>query len=149
MNRGTRGSWLLLGLVAIAPLAAVAAAEAGKSRVELLFADGLRMAEANRVDQAIEVFSGLTRDYPRLPQPFIQLAALQARRGNLQAAVTALQAALELQTDSAALQEQLGDLYVELAEHAYRSALDARNPPASVRKKYSTVEALNPAPAAQ
>lgn len=105
------------------------------------------MVDAGQIDSAIEVLSGLTRDYPRMPQPFLQLAALHARKGNHHEAVTALQAALGLQTDPAPLQEQLGDLYLALAAQAYRSALDAGHSTGGVRNKYSTVEALKPAPA--
>lgn len=171
MNRrsGIQSSWLLLGFAvgcagtpglcaaqaqlaptqAPKPSVADRGDDAGKTRAESLFEEGLRLADANRTDAAIELFSGLTRDYPRLPQPFVQLAALQARRGDLQAALTAMQAALRLQTDPASLQEQLGDLYVELASRAYQSALEAEQPTASARKKYSTVQALRSAPAAQ
>jgi tetratricopeptide (TPR) repeat protein len=123
--------------------------DSGKSAAESRFESGLRLVEANKVDAAVELFSAMTRDYPRLPQPFVQLAALQARRGNLQAALTAMHSAIELQTQPAALQEQLGDLYLELASNAYRSAVEGGLATPAARTKYSTVQALQPGPAAQ
>lgn len=77
------------------------------TRAELEFQKGLKLAAANRTDAAIQVFSALTRDYPRLEQPHVQLAVLYARQDKLQKAVESLQAALKLHADEAQLQNEL------------------------------------------
>jgi cytochrome c-type biogenesis protein CcmH/NrfG len=88
----------------------------------------------------------LTRDYPRLREPYQQLAALYVKRGDLQRAVTALQTAVKLGVQDSQLQEQLGDLYVELAVGAYRQALRADPPSAGARSKYAIIQSVNPPP---
>lgn len=121
-------------------------AAADRSRAERRFESGLQLAADNQIDAAITVFTELTRDYPRLPEPYQQLAALRVKRGDLQRAVTALQTAVKLGVQDTRLQEQLGDLYVELAADAYRQALKADAPSASLRNKYSIIQSVNPPP---
>ena len=107
------------------------------------FREGLRLAAANKTEEAIKVFSDLIQNYPLLPQPYVQLAALYVQRGKLSKAVAALRAAVELGLDDGALQEQLGDLYVGLATQSYQSALKAANPSATVADKYSALQKLD------
>jgi tetratricopeptide (TPR) repeat protein len=122
------------------------ATPAEQSRAEQQFATGLRLAGDNKVDAAIAIFTGLIRDYPRLREPYQQLAALHAKRGDLQRAVIALQTAVKLGVQDAQLQEQLGDLYVELAANAYREALQAEQRGSRLRNKYSIIQSVNPPP---
>lgn len=129
------------GSVAVDP----AVLHATERRAQQQFKEGLRLAEANKIDAAAAVFLRLTQDYPRLPEPYLQLAAMYQQQGNTQGAVDVMRAALKLHTDPALLQEQLGDLYLQLAAQAYRSALDTDDATATARQKYSTVEALRPA----
>jgi tetratricopeptide (TPR) repeat protein len=116
------------------------------SRAERQFATGLQLAADNQSDAAIAVFSGLTRDYPRLREPYQQLAALHAKRGDLRRAVIALQTAVRLGVQDSQLQEQLGDLYVQLAISAYRQALDTEQPSVRLRNKYAILQSVNPPP---
>jgi tetratricopeptide (TPR) repeat protein len=107
------------------------------------FREGLRLAAANKTEEAIKVFSGLIQNYPLLPQPYVQLAALYVHQGKLPKAVAALRAAVELSLDDGALQEQLGDLYLDLAAQSYHSALKTANPSATVADKYSALQKLD------
>jgi hypothetical protein len=65
------------------------------------------------------------------------------QQGKLPKAVAALRAAVELDLDDGALQEQLGDLYVDLATQSYHSALKTANPSATVANKYSALQKLD------
>lgn len=116
------------------------------SRAERQFKTGLELAANNKIDAAIAVFTGLTRDYPRLPEPYQQLAALHAKRGELQPAVAALQNALRRGVQDSQLQEQLGDLYVQLAARAYQEAADAETPSNSARHKHSILQSVKSTP---
>ncbi len=119
-----------------------ASTHASEGRAQQQFREGLRLADANKLDEAARVFLRLTQEYPRLPEPYVQLAAVYQRQGNSQRAIGALRSALTLQTDPARLQEQLGDLYLELAAQAYRAAVESKNATDSARQKYSALEAL-------
>jgi tetratricopeptide (TPR) repeat protein len=117
--------------------------DAHPTDAEPRFREGLRLAAANKTDEAIKVFSGLIQNYPLLPQPYVQLAALYVRQGKLPKAIAALRAAVELGLDDGALQEQLGDIYVDLATQSYHSALSTANPSATVADKYSAIQKLD------
>lgn len=114
-----------------------------RSRAEAQFAEGLRLAAAGKLAAAVDVFARLTDEYPQLPEPYAQLAALYVRQGQPAKAIAPLQRALSLNTDKAALQEQLGDLYVELAGQAYTAAGAART---SARAKAAALPTLPPDP---
>jgi Flp pilus assembly protein TadD len=111
------------------------------SQAETRFAKGMALAAANDTAAAIEVFARLTQEYPRLPEPHMQLAALYVKQGDDREALTALRAALALRADDARLQAALGDLYVTLAARAYRTAA-ASGAPEKVQQKYRTLEQL-------
>jgi tetratricopeptide (TPR) repeat protein len=113
------------------------------SEAQVRFQQGLKLAAANQSEAAIKVFSQLTVDYPLLSQPYLQLAALYVRQGQLPRAVTELRSALDHKLDDGRLQESLGDLYVELAKQSYRAAMDATNPGPAATGKYAALEKLN------
>jgi tetratricopeptide (TPR) repeat protein len=117
--------------------------DAHPADAEPQFREGLRLAAANKSEEAIKVFSGLIQNYPLLSQPYVQLAALYMKQGKLPKAVAALRAAVELGLDDGALQEQLGDLYLDLATQSYHSALETANPSATVADKYSALQKLD------
>jgi len=136
---------LLALLCLMLSCAEAAAGSAGNSLpaatpAEIRFQQGLRLAAANQTDAAIRIFSGLTTDYPLLPQPYVQLAALYAQQGKLSRAVESLHAAMDRRLDDATMQQSLGDLYVELAKQTYRSAADAPNPSPGAAEKYAALE---------
>jgi tetratricopeptide (TPR) repeat protein len=120
--------------------------DADRTDAERLFREGLRLAAANKTEAAIKVLSGLIQNYPLLPQPYVQLAALYVQQGKLPKAVEALRAAVERRLNDGALQEQLGDLYLDLAMQSYHSAVKTANPSATVADKYSALQKLDSRP---
>lgn len=144
--------WLTSAAPALAPAAeamppTTSEAPHAASGAVRQFETGLRLAADNKTEAAIAVFARLTRDYPRLPEPHQQLAALHARKGDLQQAVAALRNALRLSVQDSQLQEQLGDLYLQLAARAYREAAHAAPPSPGAQHKYSILQSVNPLPA--
>lgn len=120
----------------------LAAVHEGDNRAEEQFREGLRLAQANKLDEAASLFLRLTQDYPRLPEPYEQLAVVYQRQGNTQAAIGALRSAIRLRTDPVRLQERLGDLYLSLAAQSYKSAAESEYATDAVRQKYSELQAL-------
>ncbi|HSS28199.1 MAG TPA: tetratricopeptide repeat protein [Usitatibacter sp.] len=57
------------------------------------FLKGLVLTEQKRVNDAIAVFTGLTEDFPELPEPYNNLAVLYASQGNYDKAKSALELA--------------------------------------------------------
>jgi tetratricopeptide (TPR) repeat protein len=99
------------------------------------FLKGLLLTEQKRVPEAIQVFSGLTEDFPELPEPYNNLAVLYASQGNYDKAKSALELAIHTHPSYATAHENLGDIYAQLASRAYDRALqlDKSNTTAQVK----------------
>ena len=99
------------------------------------FLKGLVLTEQKRVPDAITVFTGLTEDFPELPEPYNNLAVLYASQGNYDKAKSALELAIHTHPSYATAHENLGDIYAQLASRAYDRALqlDKSNTTAQVK----------------
>jgi tetratricopeptide (TPR) repeat protein len=93
------------------------------------FLKGLILTEMHRPNEAIQVFLKLTKDYPKLPEPYNNLAVLYASQGHYEKARVALEDAIRTHPSYATAHENLGDIYAKLASQAYDKALqlDASN----------------------
>ncbi|MBM3386554.1 MAG: tetratricopeptide repeat protein [Betaproteobacteria bacterium] len=94
--------------------------------------------------QARETLQALTQEFPELPEPHNNLAVLLARQGQIQQAIDSLQRALQARPDYAQAQENLGDLYLNLARQAYLGASRTPNPSASASRKAEALAPLLP-----
>lgn len=99
------------------------------------FLKGLILADQGKVDDAIAVFSGLTEDYPELPEPYNNLAVIYASQNKYEAARHALDMAIRAHPGYATAHENLGDLYAKMASIAYEKAqaLDSTNTTAQAK----------------
>ena len=99
------------------------------------FLKGLLLTEQKRLPEAIQVFTGLTEDFPELPEPYNNLAVLYASQGNYDKAKSALELAIHTHPSYATAHENLGDIYAQLASRAYDRALvlDKNNATAQVK----------------
>ena len=80
---------------------------------------------AGRVDEAEAMLTQLTHDYPELAEPWNNLAVLYAGRGQIDAARTALEAALRIDPHYATALENMGDIDISLALRHYGQARQA------------------------
>lgn len=87
------------------------------------FLTGVMLAELQRPAEATAVFERLIADYPELPEPYNNLAALKAAVGDYDGAKAALDQALRANPSMATAHENLGDVQVMLAMRAYARAL--------------------------
>ena len=62
-------------------------------------------------------------DYPEIPEPYNNLAVIEAGLGNLEEAVAHLKQALRINPDFALARKNLGDVYLALAREAYEQAV--------------------------
>ena len=101
---------------------------AGKPRdPQMRFMRGVILSEQGRGADATVAFTQLTQDFPELPEPYNNLAALYAAQGQFDKARAALETAIKLKPDYATAFENLGDVYGRLAAQSYGRAqqLDA------------------------
>jgi tetratricopeptide (TPR) repeat protein len=106
------------------------------------FLRGLLLTEQKRVPEAIQVFTGLTEDFPELPEPYNNLAVLYASQGNYDKAKSALELAIHTHPSYATAHENLGDIYAQLASRAYDRALQLDKNNSTAQVKLSMVKDL-------
>ncbi|MDP3843481.1 MAG: tetratricopeptide repeat protein [Oxalobacteraceae bacterium] len=96
---------------------------------QMRFLKGLILTEQNKSTEAISVFTKLTEDFPRLPEPYNNLAVLFAATNEYEKSRAALEMAIRTNPTYATAHENLGDVYAKLASQAYDKALqlDAGN----------------------
>src|SRR5690349_23655049 len=106
------------------------------------FLKGLILTEQKRTAEAIQVFTGLTEDFPELPEPYNNLAVLYASQGNYDKAKSALELAIHTHPSYATAHENLGDIYAQLASRAYDRALQLDKSNTTAQTKLSLVKQL-------
>ena len=92
------------------------------SDASLRFLKAVLLAEAQQGAAATLLLEQLTQDFPELPEPYNNLAVLQASAGRLDQARSLLDTALRLDPGYRTAHENLGDVYVRLAQRAYLAA---------------------------
>src|SRR5207253_5049643 len=100
------------------------------------------LTEQKRVPEAVQMFTGLTEDYPELPEPYNNLAVLYASQGNFDKAKSALELAIHTHPSYATAHENLGDVYAQLASRAYDRALQLDKNNAAAQVKLAMVKDL-------
>ena len=116
---------------------------AGKPRdPQMRFLRGVILTEQNKSAEAITTFTQLTQDFPELPEPYNNLAALYASQSKFDQARAALETALKLSPNYATAHENLGDVYARLAAQEYMRAQQFATTNASVAPKLSLIRQI-------
>lgn len=89
---------------------------------QVRFMRGVILTELGKTVEATLVFESLIQEFPELPEPYNNLAVLQAAQGRYDTAYRLLQQALQAQPNYVTAHENLGDLYLSMAEQAYAKA---------------------------
>jgi Flp pilus assembly protein TadD len=95
----------------------------------LRFLQAVLLAEAGQGAQALPLLERMTEEFPDLPEPYNNLAVLQAANGQLDRARSLLETALRLDPAYRTAHENLGDVFVRLAQRAYEAASGPRSEP--------------------
>ncbi|MEO8936126.1 MAG: tetratricopeptide repeat protein [Burkholderiaceae bacterium] len=116
---------------------------------QMRFLKGVILAQRGKRAEAVAMFTGITQDYPELPEPYNNLAVIYAAQGQYDNARGALETAVRVSPNYATAYENLGDVYAALAARSYEDArrYDGGNAGA-LRKLTATRAMLTAAPAA-
>jgi tetratricopeptide (TPR) repeat protein len=106
------------------------------------FLKGIILAEQNKPNDAIAVFTGLTQDFPELPEPYNNLAVLYASQGQYEKARASLEMAIRTHPSYATAHENLGDIYAKMASQAYDKALQLDKGNAAAQTKLNLIKDL-------
>ena len=90
---------------------------------QMRFLKSVVLADMGRSDEAEALLRQLAQAYPELAEPHNNLAAIYASRGQFDVAQTELLESLRLDPGYATAYENLGDVYLKLAEQAYSASL--------------------------
>jgi Flp pilus assembly protein TadD len=128
------------------PVEALAKADtyiAGKPRdPQMRFLRGVILTEQGKQAEATAAFVQLTQDFPELPEPYNNLAALYASQSKFDQARAALETALKLNPNYATAHENLGDVYARLAAQEYVRAQQFASTNASVAPKLTLIRQI-------
>ena len=106
------------------------------------FLKGVILTEQSKAADAISVFTGLTEDYPELPEPYNNLAVLYAQQGQYDKARSALELAIRTHPNYATAHENLGDIYAKMASQAYDKALQLDKNNSAARTKLEMIKEI-------
>ena len=106
------------------------------------FIKGLILADQGKTNDAVTVFTGLTEDYPELPEPYNNLAVLYASQNKYEAAKNALEMAIRTHPSYATAHENLGDIYAKMASLAYDKALALDSKNATAQTKLALIQEM-------
>lgn len=109
---------------------------------QMRFLKGVILTEQGKPQDAISAFTKLIEDYPELPEPYNNLAVLQAGQGQFDKARAALEMAIRTNPSYATAHENLGDVYAKLASQAYSKALQLDGSNSGVQPKLSLIRDL-------
>ena len=113
------------------------------------FLKGVVLAESNEPQQAIEIFTQLTKDAPQMLEAYNNLGVLQARQQEYDKARATLEVALKVDPTLSAVAGNLRNTYGRLAKQAYDKALGQEGAVPSSGKNLvllSQLRAPSPAP---
>jgi len=106
------------------------------------FLKGLILAEQNKPNDAIKVFTELTQEFPELPEPYNNLAVLYASQGQYDKARSSLEMAIRTHPSYATAHENLGDIYAKMASQAYDKALQLDKGNTTAQTKLNLIKDL-------
>lgn len=90
--------------------------------VQIRFVKARLQIEMRQFDQAKKTLIEITQQFPELPEPYNNLAALAANQGNWIEARDYLELALKLRPTYAVASANLGEIYIRLGAQAYENA---------------------------
>jgi tetratricopeptide (TPR) repeat protein len=116
---------------------------AGKPKdPQMRFLKGVIQTEQGKPQDAVSTFTKLIEDYPELPEPYNNLAVLQAGLGQFDKARAALEMAIRTNPSYATAHENLGDVYAKLASQAYSKALQLDGGNTGIQPKLGLIRDL-------
>ena len=100
----------------------------------LLFLKAVTQTKLEEKDLAIETYNLLIERFPKLPEPYNNLAVLYAEQNKLIEAKEILQKALKTNNSYSIAHINLGDIYTRMASDAYRKAFELDKSPVANNK---------------
>jgi Flp pilus assembly protein TadD len=101
----------------------------------LRFQRAVMLTELQRTNEAIDALNKLIEDFPDLPEPYNNLAVLLAAQGRIDSARELLETALRHDPGYAVAHENLGDVFIRLAQREFDRASAAGRTDDALQRK--------------
>lgn len=115
----------------------------------LRFLRAVMLGDSRREPEARAEYEKLTQDFPELPEPFNNLAVMQAAQGRLDHARDLLETAIRNDPTYHTAHANLGDVYARLALRSYTSAASTPRVDDGLAHKLRMARELVAAPSSQ
>jgi tetratricopeptide (TPR) repeat protein len=102
------------------------------------------LSQKGATDQAIGVYTSIIEEYPELAEPYNNLAVIYAQQGRYELARRYLEQAVQAFPEYSVALENLGDVYVKLAEGAYGDAAQYDKSSSALKTKLTALGQLLP-----
>jgi tetratricopeptide (TPR) repeat protein len=109
---------------------------------QLRFLKSVLLADSGRSAEAQAILQQLVQEYPELPEPHNNLAAIYAAQGEYSKARAELEETIRLNPNYAPALEHLGDVHALLAGQSYARALRLEPASTSLPRKLALVRQL-------
>ena len=109
---------------------------------QLRFMRAVALENLTRSEEAVRELKQLIIDYPEIPEPYNNLAAILAAQGNLDRAQSLVERSLALRPSFALAYDNLGQIYLAKARNAFDSALANAPGNRTIEKKLRAVDAI-------
>jgi len=110
---------------------------------QMRFLQGVSLSSMGKRSEAISVFTALTTDFPNLAEPYNNLAVLHAAGREYDSARVALEKAIRADPNYTTAYENLGDLYLQLANQAYTKVVQLDPNNANAKLRQSVISKVN------
>ena len=110
--------------------------------VQLRFERTVALERLGRTEDAARDLKSMIAQYPELPEPYNNLAAIEAGLGNYEEALTLLKDVLRINPNFALARKNLGDVYIAFALESYESAAPAFEKNDEVQQRLRTLRRL-------
>jgi len=108
----------------------------------LRFQRAVMLTELQRTNEAVDALNKLIEDFPDLPEPYNNLAVLLAAQGRIDSARGLLETALRHDPNYAVAHENLGDVFIRLAQREFERAGANGRTDESLQRKLSLTRDL-------
>lgn len=110
---------------------------------QLQFLRTVSLESLGRTEDAAKGLKSLIAAYPEIPEPYNNLAVIEAGFGNLEEAQGLLKKALVINPKFSLAQKNLGDVYLALALECYEAAAPALESNAELQSRLRTLKRIS------
>lgn len=111
-----------------------------RNQPQIRLYQGMSLMAQDRRAEALRVFEALAADHPDMPEPFNNMAVIQAANGHYGEARMLLLQSLRADPRYSVAQENIGDVYIKLANQTYARLRTLDPKRKSAKTRHETVQ---------